>query len=419
MTGTRRILITATLAAMLLMLSAPVSQAAHHLVKIRQVFPGYAADPEAEFVVLQLTGQSENNLHDPFGPGSSATVRLYSNMGVETNSQTFTTDPPNGENQRTVLVGTADAAAAFGGVALDLQFTTSLNALSNLGGAACLTSGAFGGVDCVGWGSLTFASPPSPIGTLEAAVPTDEMLQRTIAATCPSFFETGDDTDNSNANFFPVSPPTTPRNNAAAIVEVACNTLNVLKAGTGTGTVTGNGSPAINCGSTCSALFPPTDTATLTATPAVGSTFTGWTNCPTPAGTSCDALMNTNRTITANFTGPPGGGSGTPAVPSGAFTLGGVKGKTLTLNVTSAGTAQVIDAAASAGGAGATAAATRLLKASTASGGPGTITVPLKLNKKGKAKLNLKGKVTVNARITFTPNGGTATTQTQKLKIKK
>ena len=38
--------------------------------------------------------------------------------------------------------------------------------------------------------------------------------------------------------------------------------------------------------------------------------------------------------------------------------------------------------------------------------------------KLAKQKLRQKGKVTVNARITFTPNGGTASSQTAKLKIK-
>jgi len=52
--------------------------------------------------------------------------------------------------------------------------------------------------------------------------------------------------------------------------------LSVVKAGTGTGTVTS--SPAgINCGSTCSGTFSSGTSVTLTATPAAGSTFAGWT----------------------------------------------------------------------------------------------------------------------------------------------
>src|SRR2546428_6896593 len=51
--------------------------------------------------------------------------------------------------------------------------------------------------------------------------------------------------------------------------------LTVSKAGTGTGTLTS--SPAgITCGATCSASFTSGTAVTLTAAPAAGSTFTGW-----------------------------------------------------------------------------------------------------------------------------------------------
>jgi hypothetical protein len=105
------------------------------------------------------------------------------------------------------------------------------------------------------------------------------------------------------------------------------------------------------------------------------------------------------------------------ATPSNAFTIGGLKGKSLTLNVSSMGTAEVTDAGAS--GASAVAAAKRLLKTSTATGGPGPVQITLKLTKAAKQKLRKKGKVRVNARITFTPSGGTANSQSRKLKIKK
>jgi len=90
--------------------------------------------------------------------------------------------------------------------------------------------------------------------------------------------------------------------------------------------------------------------------------------------------------------------------PSNAFTIGTLRGKKLTLNVESAGSVAV--------------AATKLLKPSTARGGPGAITVTLKLTKLAKQKLREKGKVKVKAQITFTPDGGTASSQTAKLKIK-
>jgi hypothetical protein len=59
-----------------------------------------------------------------------------------------------------------------------------------------------------------------------------------------------------------------------------------------------------------------------------------------------------------------------------------------------------------------------LLKPSSASGNPPTITVKLALTKAAKSRLKKMGKVKVRARITFIPQGGLANTQTAKLKIK-
>jgi uncharacterized repeat protein (TIGR02543 family) len=75
--------------------------------------------------------------------------------------------------------------------------------------------------------------------------------------------------------------------------------LTVTLAGTGTGTVTS--SPAgINCGATCSSLFPLASTVTLTATPAAFSTFTGWSGACTGTGT-CSVLMDDVKSVTATF----------------------------------------------------------------------------------------------------------------------
>jgi hypothetical protein len=105
-------------------------------------------------------------------------------------------------------------------------------------------------------------------------------------------------------------------------------------------------------------------------------------------------------------------------LPSNAFTFE-LRGRTLILNVSSSGTGEVTDAGAQAAGDKAIAAAKRRLKTSSTTGGPGVIEVRLKLTKRAKQKLRQKGKVRVNARITFTPNGGTANSQTAKLKIRR
>jgi List-Bact-rpt repeat protein len=83
-------------------------------------------------------------------------------------------------------------------------------------------------------------------------------------------------------------------------------TFSVSRAGTGTGTVTS--SPAgIDCGSTCSSSFTLGNTVTLTATPDAFSTFAGWSDACTGAG-SCVVTMDAARSVTATFafSGAPG-----------------------------------------------------------------------------------------------------------------
>ena len=75
--------------------------------------------------------------------------------------------------------------------------------------------------------------------------------------------------------------------------------LTVAKSGTGSGTVTS--SPAgINCGSDCSEDYPSDTSVALTAKPAVGSVFTGWSGACTGTG-ACNLTMNAAKSVTATF----------------------------------------------------------------------------------------------------------------------
>ena len=80
--------------------------------------------------------------------------------------------------------------------------------------------------------------------------------------------------------------------------------LTVVRAGTGSGTVTS--SPAgINCGASCSASFGTGATVTLTAAPAAGSTFTGWSGGACTGTGTCTVTLGTATTVTATFENPP------------------------------------------------------------------------------------------------------------------
>ena len=76
------------------------------------------------------------------------------------------------------------------------------------------------------------------------------------------------------------------------------STLALTRAGTGSGTVTST--PAgLDCGGTCSALFPYGTMVNLTATPAAGSVFTGWSGDPDCADGT--VTLNGDKTCTATF----------------------------------------------------------------------------------------------------------------------
>jgi Divergent InlB B-repeat domain len=73
---------------------------------------------------------------------------------------------------------------------------------------------------------------------------------------------------------------------------------------TGNGLVTA-GAGAISCGqgaAVCSAPFAQGTSVTLVATPALGSTFTGWTGACGGTATTCSVLMSEKRSVTATFT---------------------------------------------------------------------------------------------------------------------
>jgi hypothetical protein len=77
--------------------------------------------------------------------------------------------------------------------------------------------------------------------------------------------------------------------------------LTVSRAGSGSGTVTSSPT-GINCGATCSKTFAPGTQVTLTAAPAAGSSFAGWSGGGCTGTGTCKTTLNANTTVTATFT---------------------------------------------------------------------------------------------------------------------
>jgi uncharacterized delta-60 repeat protein len=80
------------------------------------------------------------------------------------------------------------------------------------------------------------------------------------------------------------------------------STLSTSTSGNGSGVVTSN-PPGIDCGSACTETFTQPVPVTLTATPAAGSIFTGWSGGGGCSGTtgSCQVEMSSDQSVTATF----------------------------------------------------------------------------------------------------------------------
>ncbi len=202
----RRVLSRAIAAAFATLgLAAPLASATFHFVSVREVYPGSAAAPGAEYVELQMWASDQHFV-------AGHTIRTYDASGALTGTDAFPTDVPRGADQSTLILATPEAEAAFG-FAADAPIAPS-GRLDPAGGAICWEQ-----IDCVAWGGFAGALP-SPAGPPAPAIPDGMALRRTIAPGCPTLLEPGDDRDNSAADLGVVFP--SPRPNSVAPSERPC-----------------------------------------------------------------------------------------------------------------------------------------------------------------------------------------------------
>jgi hypothetical protein len=187
------------------LLTAPGALATFHLIKVREVYPGSALAPEAEYVELQMYAGGQNHV-------AGHKLRTYGASGEVLGTTTFASDVAGGANQSTILLATAAAEAQFG-VAADVPLA-SPGSLSPAGGALCWEE-----LDCVSWGSFA-GSLPSPAGTPAAAIPDGQALQRRIDGGCATLLENSDDTNDSASDFAAAAPA--PRPNSVPPSEQVC-----------------------------------------------------------------------------------------------------------------------------------------------------------------------------------------------------
>ena len=196
--------LTAALASLLALAWPAAASATFHEMSIREVYPGSLAQPESEYVELQMWAPGQNLV-------GGHVLKTYNASGAVTSTNTFAGDVSGSANQSTILLATSGAETEFG---VSADTALSAGKLDPAGGAVCWEN-----LDCVSWGSFSGALP-SPAGTPAAVISDGMALRRTIAPGCATLLEPTDDHDNSAADFSPVFPA--PRPNSVAPSERRC-----------------------------------------------------------------------------------------------------------------------------------------------------------------------------------------------------
>ena len=282
--------------------AAMFSPDSFHLIKIKEVYAGSQASPNAQYVVLQMYAAGQNLVN-------GKEVRYFSRTGALLNSFAFTANVPVALDQSTILVGFTDAATFFS-VTLDRTVNPIMDPL---GGKVCFHDPAgLGDIDCVSWGSYTgnsggVGTPANdPVG-LERGV---AWRRRLDICGSPTILDGCDDTDDSANDFRPVTPA--PRNNAGingTIPTAVCGNSMVQSLEQ---CDDGNLSPGDGCSAVCRSeppAFAPFALSTITGPTNNGviepgdsaSLRTSWRN-QTPGAT-----LPLSATIT-KVTGPPSTG---------------------------------------------------------------------------------------------------------------
>src|SRR5678815_1750477 len=192
----------------LLLVSAP-ALSTFHLMKVVEVFPGTAASPNAQYVVIQMYASGQQ-----FVGGHAITV--FNGAGTLTGTFTFPGNLPNGANQAKILISTSQAETFFG-LTADLIMSPSI---LSAGGKVCWA----GTLDCVAWGAYTggTAGVGTPFNASTGLVSGRAAIRRLDIAGSATVLDAGDDTDNSANDFISGLPA--PRNNAGLLGTVPAAT---------------------------------------------------------------------------------------------------------------------------------------------------------------------------------------------------
>ncbi|MGE5413658.1 MAG: S-layer homology domain-containing protein [Syntrophomonadaceae bacterium] len=180
--------------------AASPALATFHLIKVKEVFPGTASAPNAQYVMLQAYAAGQTFL-------SGHKLHIYDAAGTEIATPTFSSNVANGANQMTVLIATNEAKTLFGFSTVDLSMTASL---LPTGGKVCWDAN----LDCVAWGSYAGSSTGvgTPFNAPVGLVAGQAMQRRMDICGLPTVLDSCDDTNDSANDFIFATPA--PMNNA-------------------------------------------------------------------------------------------------------------------------------------------------------------------------------------------------------------
>ncbi len=179
--------------------------------------------------------------------------------------------------------------------------------------------------------------------------------------------------------------------------------LTLTKSGAGSGSV--SSSPAgIDCGLVCSYSFSLSSSVTLTASPAAGSSFAGWSGSGCSGTSTCTVTMLGARAVDAKF------------MPSNNFTVRSVKvgRKALTSTVVIPGPGALTQRVTRKRGS----TVLTVCKTSKRVSRAGTVKLTCKLSSATR-KARAKGSLRVSVKTTFTPTGGRPASKTQAVTLKR
>src|SRR4051812_24945841 len=238
--------------------------------------------------VVQVTGTGTNPANASLGAGSLGSAAFYDDGSAWSYSSPVSSSTAG--KRYTASANSGTLSAGDEGTTKSSTYTTQwlLTLATNPGG--------------IGTGHIT-PNPTSASGYYNSGTSVQLTADTAVSSGgSPYTFQnwTGDVATPPNSSN-PVSVTMGQARNVTANYSLDSFGLSVTKNGNGSGTVTS--SPAgINCGATCSSSYTYGTSVTLTATPATGSDFTGWSVSGCSGTGTCVVTVDAAKSVTATFT---------------------------------------------------------------------------------------------------------------------